>query len=100
MIARRIKSQMLETLMRTFISTKSVAWNFAKKLPTLGLHYMAITASKLNLPRTFCPTNPTLPKESTQHYTPFSLNADKSNHGCKNILYFRFDKYKRNHAVN
>ena len=100
MIARRIKGQMLETLMRTIISTKSVAWNFAKKLPTLGLHYTAITASKLSLPRTFCPTDPTLPKELTQHYTPFFLNADKSNHGCKTMIYFRFDKYKQNHAVN
>ena len=62
MIARRIKGQMLETLMRTIISTKSVAWNFAKKLPTLGLHCKAITASKRSLPRTLCPTDPTLPQ--------------------------------------
>ena len=38
--------------------TKSVTWNFAKKLPTLGTHYKAMPDPELTLPEGLLPDLP------------------------------------------
>ena len=42
----------------TICLTKSVTWNFAKKLPTLGTHYKAIPDPEPTLPEGLLPDLP------------------------------------------
>ena len=41
---------------------------FAKKLPTLGIHYKAIPDPEPTLPESYYPIYPIQPKESTHQY--------------------------------